>query len=73
MRQLSDRLGNDSRPIIGRPGPLSVAPYRARPGPRDGNWDAISIDSNPLLRRPSKLFATRFPTPRPGFRPPVTY
>jgi len=28
----------------------------------DGNWDAISIDSNPLLRRPSKLIASRFPT-----------
>src|SRR5271157_6150348 len=30
----------------------------------DGNWDAVSIDSNPLLRRPSKLIASRFPTHR---------
>ncbi len=30
---------------------------------KDGNWDAISIDRNPLLRRPSKLIASRFPTP----------
>src|SRR5208337_967383 len=30
----------------------------------DGNWDAVSIDSNPLLRRPSKLIASRFPTPK---------
>ncbi len=29
----------------------------------DGNRDAISIDSNPLLRIPSKLIASRFPTP----------
>src|SRR5271157_5626000 len=28
---------------------------------RDGNRDAISIDSNPLLRIPSKLIASRFP------------
>ena len=31
---------------------------------RDGNWGAISIDSNPLLSRPSKLIASRFPTSR---------
>jgi hypothetical protein len=37
----------------------------------DGNWDAISIDSNPLLRRPSKLIASRFPTPRASRRPEV--
>src|SRR5271157_3821726 len=30
---------------------------------RDGNRDAISIGSNPLLRIPSKLIASRFPTP----------
>src|SRR5208282_2544907 len=35
----------------------------------DGNWDAISIDSNPLLRRPSKLIAPRFPTPQKNTMP----
>ncbi len=28
----------------------------------EGNWDAISIDGNPLLRRPSKRIAFWFPT-----------
>jgi hypothetical protein len=31
-------------------------------GTREGNSDAISIDGNPLLRRPSKLIASWFPT-----------
>jgi len=31
---------------------------------RDGSRDAIGIDSNPLLRIPSKLIASQFPTPR---------
>ena len=43
------------------PDPISK---RTETGTRDGNWDAISIDSNPLLRRPSKLIASRFPTPK---------
>jgi len=30
----------------------------------DGNWDAISIDSNPLLRLLGKLIASRFPSGR---------
>ena len=30
----------------------------------DGNRDAIRIDSNPRLRIPSNLIASRFPTPR---------
>ena len=37
----------------------------------DGNRDAISIDSNPLLRIPSKLIASWFPT-HPGFHPTAT-
>jgi hypothetical protein len=36
----------------------------------DGNRDAISIDSNPLLRPLGKLIASRFPSPRfPLFDP----
>src|SRR5271157_4809811 len=42
--------------------PPAHAPRYGPPG--DGNWVAISIDSNPLLRRPSKLIASRFPTPK---------
>ena len=35
----------------------------------DGNWDAISIDSNPLLRLLGKLIASRFPSPRRAIIP----
>jgi hypothetical protein len=49
----------------------SVTSTEAIRSDEEGNWDAISIeegnwhaisDGNPLLRRPSKLIASRFPT-----------